>query len=148
MTMEKGRAHNELRSRAAVLRTVSTSRPYTDSAPLKIEEVEVLPPRQEEVLIRVSGAGICHSDLFAVEGIRKFVLPLVVGHECAGVVEEVGQGVKRVKEGDHVVISFVAGCGSCFQCIRGTPNQCEMGRGSNRMGTLVGGGTRFRLNGS
>lgn len=134
-------------SRAGVLYETGYSRPYTNSKPIHVEEVELEPPRQGEVTIRVAGAGVCHSDLTIVEGRRRLPLPLVLGHECSGIVEDVGDGTRAVRKGDHVVISFVPSCGKCVYCASGMPALCDLGRDANRRGLLLEGGTRFRLRG-
>lgn len=88
---------------AAVLRAVTGTRPYSDSKPLHLEEVELGGPRAGELLVRIEAASVCHSDVSVVDGSRLRPLPMALGHEAAGVVEEVGPGVRDVKPGDHVV---------------------------------------------
>jgi Zn-dependent alcohol dehydrogenase len=80
---------------------------YEVNQPVVIEDIEVDPPRQGEVLVKIAASGVCHSDLSVVEGIQLHRLPEVLGHEGAGEVVEVGEGVNSVKEGDRVVLSFV-----------------------------------------
>jgi NDMA-dependent alcohol dehydrogenase len=103
--------------RAAVL--------YEFDAPLVIEEVELDPPREGEVLVRMAASGVCHSDLHVVQGIHPTTLPAVLGHEGAGIVEEVGPGVRNVQPGDHVMLTWLPYCGRCRQCARGRLNRCE-----------------------
>ena len=91
-------------------------RPYATSTPLVVEEVELDGPGPGEVLIEVAAAGLCHSDLSAIEGIRPRPLPIVIGHEGAGIVRECGAGVTDLKPGDHVItlpddMASPAGCG-------------------------------------
>jgi S-(hydroxymethyl)glutathione dehydrogenase/alcohol dehydrogenase len=93
--------------------------------PLSVEEVELDPPREGEVLVRMAASGVCHSDLHVVQGIHPTALPVVLGHEGAGVVEEVGPGVSNVRPGDHVMLSWLPYCGRCRQCAQGMPNRCE-----------------------
>ncbi len=95
-------------------------------APLQIEEIEVAPPQAGEVLIELKAAGLCHSDLHAIDGHWNFNsgFPGVMGHEAAGVVVEVGPGVTRVKPGEHVV-PFIPECGVCACCRSGRTNNCE-----------------------
>ncbi len=95
-------------------------------APLRIETIDVAPPQKGEVLIEVKAAGLCHSDMHAIEGHWNFNsgFPGVMGHEAAGVVLEVGSGVTRVKPGDHVV-PFIPECGDCACCRSGRTNNCE-----------------------
>ena len=86
-----------------------------------VEEVELDAPREAEVLVRLTASGLCHSDLHLVTGDMPMPLPVVGGHEGAGVVEEVGPGVKGIAPGDHVVLSFIPSCGSCRYCASGPP---------------------------
>ena len=85
--------------RAAVLRATDT--------PLVVEDVELAPPRAGEVLVRLAASGVCHSDLHTVQGVHPWPLPAVLGHEGAGIVEEVGEGVDDVTTGDHVALSWI-----------------------------------------
>jgi alcohol dehydrogenase len=95
------------------------------------------------VLVRVGAAGVCHSDLSVVDGVRPRPVPMVLGHEAAGVVEEVGEGVAHVSVGQHVVFAFVPSCGDCVPCLSGRPALCERGAKSNTAGTLLAGGRPF-----
>jgi len=112
-------------------------RPYTISRPLKIEEVELDPPGFNEVVVKIKVAGLCHSDLSVIEGNRPRPLPMVLGHEAAGVVIELGDGVKKLKVGDHVVFAFLPSCGDCSYCQTGRAALCEPGAEANGKGTLV-----------
>ena len=94
-------------------------------APMTIEEVQIGKPGPREVLVRTSFAGICHSDLHFADGSIPHPMPLVPGHESAGVVEAVGSDVTHVKPGDHVVTCLSVFCGGCSQCVTGHPNLCE-----------------------
>ena len=105
-----------MKMKAAILRTTSAQRPFSVSKPLSIEEVELDPPKRGEVLIKVKAVGLCHSDLVAITGERAKPMPLVIGHEAAGIVEEIGQDVQGFAVGDHVVPSYVASCGRCEMC--------------------------------
>lgn len=133
--------------RAAVLRRAGLPRPYTQSMPLSVEDVSLERPGPGEALVKIVSAGICHSDLAAIEGVRRFPLPVVLGHEAAGVVTEVGEGVTSAKVGDHVVLSFVASCGRCIYCQSGRPALCDPGRQANRNATLINGAKKFSRNG-
>jgi Zn-dependent alcohol dehydrogenase len=93
--------------------------------PLRIEEVELRGPGAGEVSVRLAACAICHSDVAFMQGAWGGELPAVYGHEAAGVVEEVGEGVRDVAEGDHVVVTLVRSCGHCPQCLRGEPALCE-----------------------
>ena len=88
--------------------------------PFEIREVELDEPGPNEVLLKMSAAGLCHSDLHMMDGDNVVRFPIVGGHEAAGVVERVGPGVTRVKQGDHVVCSFIPSCGVCWPCCRAT----------------------------
>lgn len=124
---------------AAVLRAVTEARPYTQSRPITLEEVELLPPRAGELLVRMEAAGVCHSDLSVVDGSRVRPLPMALGHEATGVVEQVGAGVGDVRRGDHVVLAFVPSCGHCAECGRGRPALCAPGAAANGAGHLLHG---------
>lgn len=124
---------------AAVLDRTGASRPYAESAPLRIEEIDLEGPGPGQVLVEMASAGLCHSDLSAIEGVRRRALPSVIGHEGAGVVVEVGAGVDDVREGDHVVMVFVSSCGRCEHCVTGHPNLCTSSWGARAAGTLSDG---------
>jgi S-(hydroxymethyl)glutathione dehydrogenase / alcohol dehydrogenase len=102
--------------KAAVLRETKT--------PLSIEDVQISKPGPHEVLIRTAAAGVCHSDLHFVDGLYPFPLPAVLGHESAGVVEQVGSEVRTVKPGDHVITCLSAFCGHCEHCLTGYMSRC------------------------
>ncbi|MDD7939684.1 NDMA-dependent alcohol dehydrogenase [Actinomycetospora lutea] len=95
--------------------------------PFQIREIELDEPRAGEVLMRMSAAGLCHSDLHMVDGDNIVRFPIIGGHEAAGVVERVGPGVTRVQPGDHVVCSFTPSCGTCRYCSTGKQNLCNAG---------------------
>src|SRR3989440_1591261 len=94
---------------------------WEQGAPLSVEEAELEAPRAGEVLVEVRAAGVCHSDLHPARGDWPARTPLVLGHEGAGVVREVGGGVTRVRAGDHVVFCWAPPCGSCPYCLEGRP---------------------------
>ena len=94
---------------------------------IEIEELDLDGPKEGEVLIRYTHAGLCHSDIHVAHGDLEARLPMVLGHEGAGIIEEVGPGVTRVKVGDHVVCSFIPNCGSCRYCATGRQSICDMG---------------------
>jgi len=132
-----------MRMKAAILREQGRPRPYAQSQPLSIEEVELLPPGPGEVLIEVAAAGLCHSDLSAIEGIRPRPVPVIIGHEGAGIVREVGAGITDLKPGDHVITVFAASCGVCRWCVKGRPNLCPAGNAARSAGTLRSGARRL-----
>jgi len=122
--------------------------PYAISRPLEIVEVELDPPRSGEVLIRMRAAGLCHSDLSVIDGNRPRPLPMVLGHEGAGIIEELGPDVSDLRVGDHVVTTFVPSCGGCAPCLGGRPALCEPGFASNSAGTLLSGARRLHRAGA
>ena len=101
-----------MKIKAAVLRQMGLPRPYAESKPLSIEELELEGPGDGEVLVKVKAAGLCHSDLSVMDGARPRPLPMALGHEAAGEVAEVGAGVVDLKPGDHVVMWPTAKAGS------------------------------------
>jgi NDMA-dependent alcohol dehydrogenase len=108
-----------VKSRAAVLTGVNQ--------PWEIMEVDVREPKQNEVLIRYEAAGLCHSDMHLMTGDLPVQMPYIGGHEGAGVIEKVGPGVSRVKQGDHVVCAFIPSCGHCRWCASGQQSICDLG---------------------
>jgi S-(hydroxymethyl)glutathione dehydrogenase / alcohol dehydrogenase len=107
--------------RAAVL--------YEANTPLQIEEVSLDRPKDDEVLVRVTATGACHSDYHVMDGTwngSSYPLPVILGHEAAGIVEEVGARVRTSKPGDHVILSFAPNCGRCRMCTIGRPNLCSV----------------------
>jgi NDMA-dependent alcohol dehydrogenase len=100
---------------------------YEPGKRIEIEELDLDGPKDGEVLIRYTHAGLCHSDLHVQTGDLEARLPMVLGHEGAGIVEDVGPGVTRVKPGDHVVCSFIPNCGTCRYCASGQQSICDMG---------------------
>ncbi|MBM3570885.1 MAG: zinc-binding dehydrogenase [Alphaproteobacteria bacterium] len=136
-----------MKTKAAVLHEIGRPAPYAQSRPLTIEICELDPPGPGEVLVRVRAAGLCHSDLSVINGDRPRPTPMVLGHEAAGEVVELGAGVDDLKPGDHVVMVFVPSCGQCLPCQEGRPALCEPGAVSNTAGQLLSGARRLRLNG-
>jgi len=110
---------------------------YEPNKPLVIEDLHIDPPKAGEVKVKVAANGACHSDLHVMTGDMRMPLPMVLGHEGAGVVAEVGAGVTSVKEGDHVVLSFNPVCGTCHYCTQGQPHLCETR--PRALGTLLDG---------
>jgi alcohol dehydrogenase len=136
-----------MKTRAAILVESGRPRPYRDSRPLEVAEIELDPPGPGEVLLEMRAAGLCHSDLSVIDGNRPRPLPMALGHEGAGVVAAVGAGVTSLRPGDHVVTAFVAACGRCAPCTKGRPALCEPGMVANGAGTLLSGARRLRRNG-
>ncbi|MFJ5673664.1 zinc-binding dehydrogenase [Streptomyces sp. NPDC093097] len=128
-----------MKTRAVVLRAVSTARPYSTTRPVEVEELELGAPREGEVLVRIAAASLCHSDLSVVNGDRVRPLPMALGHEAVGVVAETGPGVSRVRPGDHVALVFVPSCGFCPDCAAGRPALCAQAAAANGAGALLHG---------
>ena len=124
---------------AAVLRQSGLPQPYAQSQPLTLETLDLAPPGRGEVLVRIAAAGLCHSDLSVINGDRPRPLPMALGHEAAGVVEALGEGVTGLAIGDHVVMVFMPSCGHCAFCGADRPALCEPGAAANGAGTLLGG---------
>jgi alcohol dehydrogenase len=139
-----GVALRYMKTRAAILVRTGAPAPYAESRPLEIADVDLAPPGPGEVLIKMKAAGLCHSDLSVIDGNRPRPLPMVLGHEGAGIVEEIGSGVTDLVVGDHVVTAFVPSCGICQPCHSGRPALCEPGLVANTAGTLLGGARRLR----
>jgi alcohol dehydrogenase len=136
-----------MKIRAAVLHAMGATPPYAVSRPLRIEEIDLAPPGRDEVLIKIAAAGLCHSDLSVINGDRPRPMPMALGHEAAGVVEEIGEGITDLQVGDHVVVVFVPSCGHCMPCAEGRPALCEPGAAANGAGTLLSGARRLSQGG-
>ena len=132
-----------MKTRAAVLRQTGLPHPYKASRPLVIEEVELGMPGRDEVLVRIRAAGLCHSDLSVINGDRPRPLPMALGHEAAGEVLALGEGVTDLQIDDHVALVFVPSCGHCAPCCEGRPALCEPGAAANGAGTLLSGARRL-----
>ena len=138
-----------MRMKAAILFEQGLPRPYAKTRPLVVEEVELDPPGPGEILIEIAAAGLCHSDLSTIENQRPRPLPIVIGHEGAGIVRECGPGITDLKPGDHVITVFASSCGTCRYCARGRPNICPSGNAARAAGSLVSGAKRIkRLDGT
>jgi alcohol dehydrogenase len=129
--------------KAAMLRATGAKPPYATSRPLEIVDVDLDGPGRGEVLVKVGAAGLCHSDLSVIDGSRPRPTPMVLGHEAAGVVAAVGEGVTDFVDGDHVVLVFVPSCGRCLPCATGRPALCEPGARANGAGSLLSGARRL-----
>ena len=124
-----------MKTTAAVLMEMERPMPYEESRPLEIQELELVGPAEDEVLVEVKGAGLCHSDLSVINGSRPRQMLMVLGHEASGIVREVGSAVRGFKADDHVIFTFIPGCGSCGYCSTGRPSLCEPGAEANNAGT-------------
>ena len=128
-----------MRFKAAVLSAVKT--------PLQIDELEMKPLQAGDVRVRIRASGLCHTDLEVIQGSLAYPMPIVLGHEGAGIVDEVGAGVARVRPGDHVILSWNPHCGHCFYCERDLPILCEPFRQHQPRGHLLDGSSRMLRNG-
>jgi Zn-dependent alcohol dehydrogenase len=133
-----------MRVRGAVVWEAGASGPYAESRPVDVAELELEAPGPGEVLIRMGAAGLCHSDLSVIDGSRTRELPIALGHEAAGEVVALGEGVTTLAEGDHVVLAFVPPCGECAQCRAGHASRCEPAAVAGVRGTLLSGARRLR----
>jgi S-(hydroxymethyl)glutathione dehydrogenase/alcohol dehydrogenase len=119
---------------------------HEPGAPVRVQEVELDPPKAGEVLVRVAAAGVCHSDVRLADGeLGEGRWPMVLGHEGAGIVEAVGNGVTHVSPGDHVGFSIVPSCRECAECVRGRLNLCLPAGENGVKGMLMDGTSRLRL---
>lgn len=125
--------------KAAILEAPATA--------LVLEDIDCQEPHAHEVLVRMSASGVCHSDLHVIHGTQHAPLPVVLGHEGAGIIEAIGPNVTRVKVGDHVVLSWVPYCGQCVYCLSGHPNLCKVAYAALAQGTLLDGTSRLSLRG-
>jgi len=129
-----------MKTRAAVLESFGE--------PLVVQEIDLAPPRKGEVLVKIHACGVCHTDLYTASGADPSgYTPCVLGHEGAGVVEEVGEAVTLVKKGDHVITLFSPQCGTCAHCKSGKTNICTAIREQQGQGQLPDGTTRFSRDG-
>src|ERR1700749_2987075 len=120
---------------------------YEPGKPIEIEELDLDGPKEGEVLIRYTHAGLCPSDIHVAHGDLPCRTPMVLGHEGAGIIEEVGPGVTRVKAGDKVVCSFIPNCGVCRYCATGHQSLCDMGA-TILVGSFPDGSFRFHSGGT
>jgi alcohol dehydrogenase len=132
-----------MKIRAAVLRRSPVEPPFAASRPLSIEDLELEAPGNDEVLVRIGAAGLCHSDLSVINGDRPRPMPMALGHEAAGTVASVGPGIHDLAPDDHVVMSFMPSCGHCLPCAEGRPALCIPGADANLNGRLLSGARRL-----
>lgn len=125
-----------IKSRAAIA--------WAPNQPLSIEEIDVMPPRAGEVLVRILATGVCHTDAFTLSGEDpEGIFPAILGHEGGGIVEAVGDGVTSVAVGDHVIPLYTPECGECKFCLSGKTNLCQKIRATQGKGLMPDGTTRF-----
>ena len=115
--------------------------------PFIIEQPDLEDPCPGEVLVRIAATGVCHSDWHLASGATQHPMPVVAGHEGAGVVQALGPGVRGIKTGDHVVLNWAPACGSCFYCHHNQPNLCQTYLDPIWAGTMLDGSTRLKWNG-
>lgn len=150
-----------MRIRGAVLEEIGRARPYAESKPITVSEVDLAPPGPGELLVRIEAAGLCHSDLSVVDGNRVRPVPMLLGHEAAGIIESFGPqapGAQRaglmdtaaehLSVGDRVVMAFLPRCGECANCRTNGQLPCTPGSAANNAGELLGGGRRLSRDGS
>lgn len=128
-----------MRIRAAVLEETGGA--------LAVQELDLAPPARGEVLVRLHASGVCHSDQNAIDGTSATRCPAVLGHEGAGVVEALGEGVSGVEVGDHVALSWAPSCGRCGECVRELPQLCQAAWPAMGVGGLLDGTTRLSRDG-
>jgi S-(hydroxymethyl)glutathione dehydrogenase/alcohol dehydrogenase len=116
---------------------------YEVNTPLKLEDVTLDDPQENEILVKLEATGVCHSDLHYIKGDLPLPVPFVPGHEGAGIVEKVGPCVTTVKPGDHVILMVAISCGKCSYCLSGRPTLCVENLPIQMMATLPGGGVRL-----
>ena len=127
---------NMIKTRAAVA--------WEAGKPLSIEEVDLMPPQKGEVLVRIVATGVCHTDAYTLSGADpEGVFPAILGHEGAGIVEAIGEGVTSVAVGDHVIPLYTPECGQCKFCKSGKTNLCQAIRATQGKGLMPDGTTRF-----
>ncbi|UYQ76914.1 alcohol dehydrogenase catalytic domain-containing protein [Glutamicibacter sp. JL.03c] len=132
---------------AAVLEQRENQRPYAEHRPLALRAVQLDGPGPGEVLVRINAAGLCHSDLSVIDGNRPRPVPMVLGHESAGIIEQAGEGVD-LAVGQQVISVFLPRCGHCSACATGGKLPCIAGTEANTAGTLLTGARRLSMDGS
>lgn len=132
-----------MKIQGAVLEEIGRARPYAESLPLSIEEVDLDEPGPDEVLVRIRAAGLCHSDLSVVDGNRVRPTPMLLGHEASGVVEKVGENITDLRIGEQVTTVFLPRCGECANCLTDGKLPCLPGTAANNAGVLLGDAVRL-----
>lgn len=136
-----------MKIRGAVLEQIGLPRPYGITEPLTIAELDLAPPGPDEVLVRIEAAGLCHSDLSVIDGNRVRPVPMLLGHEAAGIIERVGRDCD-LTVGQRVVLTFLPRCGQCAGCATGGRAPCLPGSAANGAGTLMDGDIRLSRDGA
>ncbi|MGC0328148.1 alcohol dehydrogenase [Streptomyces sp. SAI-170] len=143
----KERVGHTHRIRGAVLESCDNTRPFAESRPITVCELELAGPGPDEVLVRIEAAGVCHSDLSVVDGNRRRPTPMLLGHESAGRIVEIGENVTDLRVGQRVVMAFLPRCGECAGCRTDGKMPCVPGTAANNAGTLLSGGSRLSRDG-
>lgn len=136
-----------MKIRGAVLEEMGRQRPYTQSTPITIAELELGEPGPTELLVKMDAAGVCHSDLSVVDGNRPRPVPMLLGHEACGTVQAVGEDVTNISVGDRVVMSFLPRCGECKECKTDGRLPCSVGSKVNNEATLMSGEIKLKRDG-
>jgi alcohol dehydrogenase len=129
--------------KGAVLERIGDARPFTQSRPLSVSELDLADPGPDELLVRIEAASVCHSDLSVVDGSRVRPVPMLLGHEAAGIVVSAGERVADVVPGRRVILTFLPRCGECRGCRTEGIAPCERGSASNGAGEMLSGGLRL-----
>lgn len=137
----------QLKIRGAVLEEIGRKRPFAESTPISISELDLESPGPGEILVKIEAAGLCHSDLSVVDGNRVRPVPMLLGHEAAGRIIELGDGVDSLSVGTRVVMTFLPRCGECAGCATDGRMPCTVGSAANNDGSLLGGAHRLRRSG-
>ncbi|WP_448856438.1 alcohol dehydrogenase catalytic domain-containing protein [Corynebacterium camporealensis] len=140
-------SEKSIKIRGAVLETLGAPRPYAESRPLNVQELELDAPGPNEVLVKIAASGVCHSDLSVVNNNRPRPLPMLLGHESAGFVEAVGEGVDDLEIGQQVVFTFLPRCCECRECKTDGQMPCSVGTIYNEEGSLMRGTRRLHRDG-
>ncbi len=136
-----------MRITGAVLEEIGRERPYDRTRPLTVADVDLADPGPGEVRVAIEAAGLCHSDLSVIDGNRVRPVPMLLGHEAAGRVEALGEGVEDLQRGQRVVMTFLPRCGSCEGCATQGRRPCLAGSAANNAGTLLSGARRLTRDG-
>ena len=131
----------------AVLERMEMPAPYGKSRPISVCQLELDEPQEDELLVRITASGICHSDLSVVNGVRPRQTPMLLGHESTGIIEKIGPGVTGFHVGQHVTLAFLPRCGECKNCKTNGKLPCIPGSKANNEGTLMNGGIRLHRDG-
>jgi len=129
------------------MRRIKAAVLHDSHSALVVESVELTELQPDDVLVKVRASGLCHTDLEVMRGDLQYPLPIVLGHEGAGIVEDVGARVKHIQVGDHVICSWNPSCGQCYFCLRDQPTTCEVFLRTEARGHLMDDGSRLRLDG-